>query len=381
MACEAVKNAMVDAGLEPHDIDGLTSYQVGDSTTSWHVATALGIRPNYAVDMMGGGSSTEALVAQAIGLIEGGYCKTMVVWRSMNGRSFRRMGGQAPTGPQPPAMATGDFQFHMPWGFTTPAQWFGMTAMRYLHDTGATTEAFGEIAIAHRYHASLNPKAIRRDLITMEDHQNSRWVAQPIRLLDCCQETDVSAAIIITSRERAYDLKQPPVFILGGTARNHADNAAWAYSRPVIWDVAGNYGRTRTFGMSGISHSDVDFISCYDAFTFTTLIQLEAYGWCGRGEGADFVKGGRLMLDHELPCNTSGGHLSEGYTHGVQMVIENTRQLRHRADDYCPGWREGRHTYDRALGCRQVKDARIACGMAWGFETQSSSLVLRGISA
>ena len=125
MACEAVKKAMADAGLEPRDIDGMTSYQAGDSTSSNHVATSLGIRLNYSLDIFGGGSSTEALVGHAIGLLEAGYCKTIVIFRSMNGRSGRRMGGQAPSGPVPPVQAAGDQQFYMHWGWTTPAQWFG----------------------------------------------------------------------------------------------------------------------------------------------------------------------------------------------------------------------------------------------------------------
>ena len=381
MACEAVKNAMADAGLEPRDVDGMTSYQIGDSTSSNHIATSLGMRLNYSVDIFGGGSSTEALIGNTIGLLEAGYCKTMVIFRSMNGRSGRRMGGQAPSGPVPPTRAADDNQFMMPWGWTSPAQLFGMSAMRYLRDTGTTTKSLAEIAVAHRRHASLNPKAVMRNPITIEDHQNSRWVVKPLRLLDCCLETDVSAAIIVTSRERAYDMRQPPVFIMGGTGRTMAPNSAWNYSRPEIHYVAGNYGRNRLFGMAGISQKDVNLISCYDAFTFTTLIQLEAYGFCGKGEAGEFVKGGRLQIDNELPSNLSGGHLSEGYTHGVSMVIENVRQLRHRADDTCPGWAEGKHSYDRQAGCRQVKDARIAACLGWGTETMSSSAILRGISA
>ena len=381
MACEAVRKAMVDAGLEPRDIDGMTSYQAGDSTSSNHVSTALGIRLNYSLDIFGGGSSTEALVGHAIGLLEAGYCKTIVLFRSMNGRSGRRMGGQAPSGPVPPARAEGDAQFYMHWGWTTPAQWFGMSAMRYLRDTGTTTKAFAEIAVAHRYHASLNPKALMRTPITIEDHPRSRWVAKPFRLLDCCLETDVSAAMIITSRERAYDLRQPLVFIMGGTARTMAPSPSWNYSRPEIHYVAGNYGRKRLFGMAGISQKDVNLISCYDAFTFTTLIQLEAYGFCGKGEAGDFVKGGRLQIDHALPSNLSGGHLSEGYTHGISMVIENVRQLRHRVDDACPRRAEGIHAYDRKAGCRQVQNARIAACLGWGTEATSSSVILRGIAA
>jgi len=131
--------------------------------------------------------------------------------------------------------------------------------------------------------------------------------------------------------------------------------------------------------MAGVNQKDIDFLSAYDAFTFTSLIQLEAYGFCGRGEAGDFVKDGRLKIDGPMPSNLSGGHLSEGYTHGIAMVIENVRQLRHRADDYCPNWAEGKHTYDRNAGCRQVKNGHIAACLGWAFENQGSACILRGV--
>jgi len=382
MACEAIKNAMADAGLRPGEIDGMTSYQGGaggDSTTAAHIASALGLRLNYASEMLGGGSATEMLIAHAIGLIEGGYCNNVLVFRSMNGRSGRRYGGQAPGGPVPATPAAGEGTFMVTNGWTSPAQLFAMSAMRYLRDFGATTKSLAEIAVAHRYHATLNPKALMRTPITIEDHQRSRWVAKPFRLLDCCLETDVASALIVTSRERAYDLKQPPVFIMGGTARTFSPNPAYNYSRPEIHFQGGNYARQRMLGMTGVTHRDIDLISCYDAFTFTTLIQLEAYGFCGRGEAHEFVKGGRLQIDHELPCNTGGGHLSEGYTHGLNLVAEVVRQLRHRTDDACPDWAQGKHTYDRQRGCRQVRKASVAACIGWRTETGGSSLILRSM--
>jgi acetyl-CoA acetyltransferase len=381
MACEAVKNAMDDAGLTARDIDAITSFQIADSIDVTNVAQALGIRMNYGAVAFSGGSTTEALVAHAIGLIEGGYCNTVAFFRSMNGRTGRRMGGQAPGGVVPPSRAEGDAQFYMPWGFTTPGQHFATSAMRYLHDFGATTRSFAEVAAAFRYHAGLNPKALLRAPMTIEDHQRSRWVAKPFRLLDCCLETDVAAAFIVTSRERAYDLRQPPVVILGGSARTYADNPAWNHSRPRTYIQAGNYARQRVWGMSGIRPADIDVLSIYDAFTYTVLLQLEAYGFCGIGEAAEFVKGGRLRIDHELPTNLSGGHLSEGYAHGLALVNEVVRQLRHRADDACAGWAEGKHSYDRQAGCRQVSDARFGACLGWGTETRGSSLILSSVSA
>ena len=378
MACEAVKKALDDAGLKPGEVDGMTSYQGYDSCSSSDVASSLGMRLNYEVDIIGGGSSTEALVAHAMGLIEGGYCRIMVIFRSMNGRSGSRPGGQAPGGAAsvPPISSISDMW--QTWGFTTPAQHHGLTCMRYMRDYGLTSRQLGEVAVAHRRHANLNPKAVFYDRpLTMEDYLKGRWISKPFRLFDCCLETDVAAAIIVAHREVAYNLRQPPVYIMGGTARTQTPDPAFRWSRAKIHYVGGNYGRKRLFGMSGVTHDDIDFISGYDAFTFTTLILIEAYGFCGEGEGGSFVEGGTLQIDNRLPCNLSGGHLSEGYTHGIAMVIENVRQLRHRVDDACPSWQEGKHTYDRSKGCRQLKKAEIAACLAWSTETESSAMIIR----
>src|SRR5260370_17754591 len=145
MACEAIKNAMADAGLQPRDIDGLPNYQAMDWTSSNHIAPALGIRLNYSLDIMGGGSSTEALVMKSIGLLEAGCCDTIVVFRSMNGRSNRRMGGQSPGGPVRQVHARGDGQYSMPWGSTTPAQPFAMSPLRSLHDPAHPTRPLSHI--------------------------------------------------------------------------------------------------------------------------------------------------------------------------------------------------------------------------------------------
>ena len=377
MALEAVKNACADAGLSPKDIDGMTSYQVSDSCSSPQIATSLGMRLNYQVDINGGGSSTEALIGHAVGLLEGGYCKNVLIFRSMNGRSAVRMGGQAPGGPMAPTPIRSTTHLDNLVGFTTPGQRFGISCMRYMRDYGVKPETLGKIAIAHRNHALLNPKSIMKSPITMEDYLSARWVSKPFRLFDYCLETDVAAALIVAPREQAYDRRHPPVFIMGGTARTMADNPAWNYSRDELHRVGGFYGRERVFGMSGVKQDDIDLMSSYDAFTFTALIQLEAYGFAPRGEAAAYVDGGNIDIDGRRPQNTSGGHLSEGYTHGISMVIENVRQLRHRADDACPDWIKGIHTYDRSKGCRQVKKAEIAACVGWGTETTSSSAILR----
>lgn len=355
MACEAILKAAADAGLSVDEIDGITSYNVNDSTSNTAVASALGIRTNMGVDIIGGGNSIGHLIAQTIGLIEGGYCRNVAVFRSMNGRSGVRMGGQAPTGVAAVQTASGGAQFNTPWGLRGAPSSFAMEAMAYLHQYGYSTLNMAEVAVTHGYHASLNPKATRKDPITIEEHQASRWVTKPFRLLDCCQENDVAVALIITSRERAADLKQPPVYIMGGNAR------ASSYNPDFVWGLRdmshgwGHYVRHRAFGSAGIRVDDVDIVSMYDNFTSTPLKYLEYFGFCDEGDGGNFVKDGRIRIDGELPQNLSGGQHSEGYTHGINFIIENTRQLRGRADDYCERWFEGKHTFDRSKGCRQAK--------------------------
>ena len=258
MAIEAVKNACDDAGIRPQDVDGITSYNAADSTSGMHIASALGMRLNYQVDIMGGGSSTEALIAHAVGLVVGGYCNTMVVFRSMNGRSGRRMGGQAPGGPMPPTPITAPNSFEPLYGFTTPAQKFGISCMRYMRDYGLKSEQLGMISVAHRKHALLNPKSIMTAPITIEDYMNSRWVSKPFHLLDCCLETDVgrrphhhegrtllgpeAAAGLHHGRHGAHDGGQPGVEL---QPRRDPRGCQLLRPRPALRDVGGHAERHR----------------------------------------------------------------------------------------------------------------------------------------
>lgn len=371
MACEAILKAAADAGLDPRELDGLTSYSIGDSTTSQAVAGALGLRLNYGVDIEGGGSSVEALVANAIGVLEGGYARSMVVWRSALGRSGVRFGGQSASGgPSTTQVGYRIAGLGSLSGINSPAQITGIMAMEHMRKYGTTTRQLAEVAVAYRFNASLNPKATMKSLITVEDHQQSRWIAKPYRLLDCCLESDVANAIIIVPKERAYDLRQPPVFIKGGLARK--------WNKPIPgWSTnPGHYGAQRVWSSTGHRPSDMDFTSAYDAFTWTSMVQFELYGFCGEGEGGDYVSGGRLRVDGQRPSNTGGGQLSEGYTNGINLLIEDIRQLRHRADDSCTRWMDGLHTYDRAQGCRQLREANLCIGMGYGSHLQCSCVVM-----
>ena len=363
MACEAILKAARDAGLSVDEIDGITSHQTaaGDSCTNDQVATALGIRTNVGVDILGGGNSIGQLVHQSVGLLEGGHCEVIAIFRSMNGRSGVRMGGGAPTergsgpGAARPQPASGINQYQIPWGVRGAPTRFAMEAMAYLHRYGYSTLNMAELAVTQREAATNNPKATRREPITIDDHQNSRWITKPFRLLDCCQENDVAGCLIVTSAERARDLAQPPVYILGGNARASSYHPDWTWALDDLnagW--SGHIGE-RAFANAGIDRGDVDFVTMYDNFTTTPMKYLEAFGFCGEGEGGAFIGDGRIGLDGELPQNTNGGQLSEGYAHGIGYLTETTRQLRGRADDYCPGWADGEHHYDRAGGCRQVR--------------------------
>jgi acetyl-CoA acetyltransferase len=375
MAVEAIRNAMLDAGLAAGDIDGMMSYQNNDSTPSNWVAGDLGIRLDFFMDVVGGGSSTEALVGLAMGAIETGMCQTVAIFRSMNGYSELRIGG---TGARAAAPVRGQDLAQVPFGMRSAAQNFAPTFMRHMYEHGTTSEQVAHVKVAHAKHASQNPKALLKERVTVQDVLASRWIVKPLHLLDCCLETDNATCLIVTSAERARDLRQRPVYVMGVAGRVSKPRTDFHWARGPITRVAGYYARDIVFGQAGVTPDDIDVTGSYDAFTFTTMLQLEEYGFCKKGEGGEYVSRGIIELGGQRPNNTSGGHLCEGYTHGMSMVIENVRQLRGTVDDYCPQAREGRHTYDYAPGrCRQVKDAEITMNLGWAMPPTGSALILR----
>lgn len=376
LAAEAILKAMNDAGLKAPDVDGLMSYHGGDSTPSTSVMYDLGIRPNFYMDCSGGGSSTEALVGLAMGAIEAGMCHTVAIYRSMNGYSQIRIGG---TGVRAAAPISGLDLMKRPYGQISAVQQFAFTFTRHMMEYGVTNEQLAHIKVAHSNHASNNPKALMKQRVTVEDVLNSRWIIRPCaHLLDCCLETDNATCVIVTSAERARDLRQRPIHILAVQGRGTKPGGDFHYQHGPISRVAGHYIGPRIFELAGVTHEDIDVTGCYDAFTYTALLQFEDYGFCAKGEGKDYVTSGAINLGGRRPNNTSGGHLCEGYTHGMNMVIENVRQLRGTVDDYCPRWREGSHTYDYSQGkCRQVRNAEVSMNMGWGTPAVGSSLILR----
>ena len=376
MGVEAVRNAMTDAGIRADQIDGMLSYQVSDSTPSFVLAADLGIRLNFFSDIDGGGGSTEALVGIAIGAIEAGMCETVAIFRSMSGATGLRMGqAMIAEGIQGP-----DALFGPVYGQSSAAEMFAPSFMRHMYEYGTTPEQVAHVKVFHSWGASNNPRAYYRKRVSVDEVLASRVICHPLHLLDCCVETDNANCLIVTSVERAYDFRHTPARILGVLGFMTKPRTDMHFQHGPITQVAGAYGRERLWNNAGVGPEDVDVTGSYDAFTFTTLLQLEAYGFCKPGEGGDYVSDGTIALGGRRPNNTSGGHLCEGYTHGISMVIENVRQLRHDVDDFCPLGPDGRrqHSYDYAEGgCRQVRDAEVSANLGWATVDQGSALVLR----
>ncbi len=216
MAVEAVRNAMRDAGLQASQVNGMLSYHGGDSCVSPEVASDLGIRLDFYMDCSGGGSSTEALIGLATGAIEVGMCETVAIFRSMNGYSEVRIGG---TGRRAAAPVGGSQLLSRPYGMVSAGQSFAPVFMRHMMEYGTTSAQVAAVKVAHSKHASNNPKAYYKKRYTVEDVLNSRWICKPLHLLDCCVETDNATAIIVTSAERARDLRQRPIYIMGVVGR------------------------------------------------------------------------------------------------------------------------------------------------------------------
>jgi len=377
LGVEAVRNAMADAGLGPGEVDGMLSYQGGDSTFAPFIAGDLGLRLNFYMDVFGGGSSTEALIGIATGVIEAGMCRTVAIFRAMNGYSQVRIGG---TGVRSAAPVVGDQIHSRAYGWQSAGQMFSHTFMRHMYDYGTTPEQVAAVKVAHSEHASNNPKALYKKRYTVDDVLASRMIVKPLHLLDCCVETDNATCVIVTSAGRARDCPYTPALIRAVAGRVSKPRMDMHYQAGPISTVAGHYAKDILWPNADVKPEDVDVTGSYDAFTFTTMLQLEDYGFCKKGEGGEYVSNGTIKLGGRRPNNTSGGHLCEGYTHGMNMVIENVRQLRHHVDDSCPVGSDGkrRHTYDYGEGgCRQVKDAEITANLGWAIPGTGSAMVMR----
>ncbi|MGE0227674.1 MAG: hypothetical protein AB7I38_07075 [Dehalococcoidia bacterium] len=383
MGSEAIKKAIDDSGLDYANTSwGITCYAAGgDAAGSETIAADVGIRLDWQADTMGGGSSTETLIAVALGVLESGAVDAMILYRTMNGRTGLRMGGNPPTGVRElapwVAMQGGNVNSMQMYGIASPLNMFSLAAVRHMHEYGTTSEQLAHVKVAHSYHASNNPKAYYKQRLTVDDVMNSRYIARPFHLLDCCVETDNAVAVVITDTERAKSLKHKPVAIKGNAGRSHRWAPDYHWNHGPVPRSGGIYAGPIVFANAGIGPEDIDATGSYDAFTFTAMLQLEGFGFCKFGEGGDYISDGTIFLGGKRPNNTSGGHLCETYTHGMNMVTENVRQLRGEVDDYCPGWQNGEHSHDYSEGkCRALKNPVHTMNMGWAQPATASAMIL-----
>ena len=340
LAVEAYDIALADAGLERKDVDGIIQLSYGYDYDRFLEAVGADVR--YAYQGWSHGRFVAPMLQHAAMAVATGMAKAVAIVHGRRSKAYGQTAdhemwrqGLGPHGESPAYGALG------------PAFGAAIAAQRYFHLYGGSNEDLAPIAMAFRKHAQLNPIAVRKDPMSRDDYLKSRWIIEPLRLFDCCQTNDGGACIIVTSAERARDLRKPPVYI-SGMQGVHAGRQLHNLTLPglgVAQQDVFPYRPTRedlyAYEMAGVTQKDIDALITYDAFSPLVLFALERFGFCGPGEAREFVKDGRIELGGELPINTGGGLLSEGHMIGWNLFIEAVRQLRHEC------------------GERQVKDAQV----------------------
>jgi acetyl-CoA acetyltransferase len=355
---DMVRAALDDAGLTIADVDAVIS--TSGMLASLDLAERMGVHGRFTDTTMTGGSSFEVHVEHAAAAITAGLCDVAVIVYAATPRS-----GKNPFAGGGPSMGT-DLPFYewdLPYGFGSPASSYSLAARRHMHQYGTTSEQLAAIAVAFRAWATKNPNAYHRDPISIEDVLASPLVADPLRKLDCCLVTDGAGALVVTSADRARDLRRPPAFVLGaGTAHTHGMSIS---QMPDVTTTGAAVSGRQAFAMAGVRPGDVDVVELYDSFTITALMSLEDLGFCAKGEGGPFVEDGRLGPGGNLPTNTNGGGLS--YTHpgmyGMFILVEAVRQLRGECVD------------------RQITGAELAVANGCGGVLSCTSTIVLGTEA
>ncbi len=351
---QAIWRAMDDSGLHKNDIDGVfcSSHSLGMPTVM--LCEYVQLFPRYSDTTSIGGSSFEAHLNHAVAAIRAGKCEVALITYASNQLSSR--GRMIGTGGRPATIPEATYE--APYGNTLVGA-YAMAARRHMHQYGTTSEQLAEIAVVTRRHARLNPLAMYREPITVQDVLNSRMIADPLHLLDCCVVSDGGGAVLVTTEERARDLKQRPVFVMGSSeSHTHAHIS----QMPDMTVTAAAVTGPRAFAEAGIAPSDIDMAMIYDSFTITVLLLLEDLGFCKKGEGGAFAQGGRIALGGQLPINTDGGGLSSNHPgmRGIFLIIEATRQLRGQC------------------GPRQVEGAKLAVAHGSGGLLSSQATTILG---
>jgi acetyl-CoA acetyltransferase len=329
LAAEAVRAALADAGIHPSEVDGMTTFTM-DTNDEIEVARAVGIGDlTFFSRTPHGGGACIGVIQQAVMAIATGVADCIVVYRAFNERSGRRYS----TGVSE-ALVTADaihWSWYMPFGLLTPASWVAMYTTRYMHEYGCTSLDLAEVAVSTRKHAVNNPAAFFYGKeLTVAEHQASRFIAEPLRLFDCCQESDGGCAQVIVSAKKARAMKSKGALIRGvaQAAGRDQENMTSFYRPSISYLPEMDLVAKQVYAQSGMSPKEMDAAIIYDAFTPVVMWQLESWGFCGRGEAKDFVTNGNLEVGGALPCNTHGGQLSEAYIHGMNGVNEGVRLIR-----------------------------------------------------
>lgn len=349
---EASLRAIEDAGLKPTDIDGVIPY--GHGAVAEDFVTNFGIPDlRFSATTPMGGASAVAAIQCAAAAISAGVCNHVLLSIGRTGYSGGRIGARVQQMPQFRIIG----EFEMPSGAIAPAQLYAPMARRHMELYGTRSRQFAEIAVSTRANASRNPNATMRKLITVDDHQASRMISDPLRLLDCSLESDGGAAVIISAAERAKDMQKQPVVVMG-VAEGHPDSPSAITQRDDMTTLGLAKAAPKAFAMAGVTHDDIDVAEIYDCFTYIVLCQLEDAGFCRKGEGGPFVESGAVRLDGKLPVNTHGGLLSQAHMAGMNHIVELVRQLRGEAS-------------------AQVKDAEIGLVTGYGDMGDGSVAIMR----
>jgi acetyl-CoA acetyltransferase len=341
LTIEAIANALDDAGLQPKDIDGIICRGPDESYAHHqHVGERLGLNVRFSTSLDNGGASQILSVMLAVMAIEAGLATTVVCGygRDAWSRTHRSEETRVKQRTRPESQYVQEFGPEYGYFGAVAAHAFG--AQRHMHEFGTTREQFAEVAIACREHALKNPAAQMKKPLTLDDYFKARLIVSPFNLFDCSLRSDGAGAVIVTSADRARDLRAPPVLVRGFGSFNNL--TGWFADDNMIRTAAKESGEI-AYRMAGLGPSDVTTAQLYDCFTYMVVVQLEDYGFCKKGEGGPFVQSGALRLDGRLPTNTSGGQLSEAHVEGMLQIVEGVRQLR--------------RSYPAV---RQVKDAEIA---------------------
>ncbi len=327
MALEAVLQALDDAGLRPEDVDGVVKMSANDDIFEIDLLRSLNL-PNlrFFNEVPHGGGAACGTIAGAVAAVVAGMADVVVTFRSLNERSERRFGVSAFGGG-----VTQWRQYYLPHGLVTPAQWVAIFGQRYLHEYGLSTEEFGRVSVLCRKHAATNPHAMMYGRpITLEDHQSSRWITEPLRLLDCCLDTDGACAAIVVSAEKAKQLRGTPAYIAAAAqGTGSRSEMMTSYQRESLARLEESEATAReVYRVAELTPDDIGVAEVYDPFTPMVLMQLEAYGFAKPGRAHELFLDGRLELDGAMPMNTHGGHLGDGYLHGFSHIVEAVRQIR-----------------------------------------------------